>query len=57
MSEKLLTVREVARRWQVSRRTIERRVAAGELVATKVGGVTRFRLADVEAAEAEAATR
>jgi excisionase family DNA binding protein len=51
VSEKLLTAREVARRWQVSRRTVERRVAAGELAATKVGGATRFRLEDVEAYE------
>lgn len=51
MSDKLLTTREVARRWQVSRRTVERLVAAGKLRATKIAGVTRYRLEDVEATE------
>jgi excisionase family DNA binding protein len=55
--EQLLTKREVARRWQVSTRTVERDVEAGPLVATRIGGAARFRLADVEHAEQQAATR
>jgi excisionase family DNA binding protein len=56
MTEKLYTVREVARRWQVSDRTVHRRVAEGTLRSTRIGALVRFRLADIEAAEVTAPT-
>ena len=35
--ERLLTVREVAERWQVSERTVVRLIDAGELKASHIG--------------------
>jgi excisionase family DNA binding protein len=51
MPDRLLTIREVARRWQVSDRTVRRRIAEGTLRPTRIGGLVRFRLADIEEAE------
>lgn len=50
-TDRLLTVREVARRWQVSDRTVMRRVAQGQLQAVRIGRTIRFRTEDVEHAE------
>ncbi len=47
-TDRLLTVEEVASRLAVSRWTVYRLVRAGDLNRIRVGGSTRFRLADVK---------
>jgi hypothetical protein len=47
----------LAERWGCSTETIKRREAAGVLKALKLGRLVRYRLADVEAAEAQAEVR
>lgn len=51
MTERLLTRSEVAARWRVSEKTVDRRRADGSLQGTLIGGVWRYSLADVEACE------
>ncbi len=47
----LLTIAEVAERWKISRRTVERYIQAGKLKAVKLpGGAYRIRPEDAEAA-------
>jgi excisionase family DNA binding protein len=47
-TDRLLTVDEVAATLKLSRRSVWRLRAAGELPAVQFGGSTRFRLSDVE---------
>jgi excisionase family DNA binding protein len=42
----LLTLAEVAELWRVSKRTVERRIAAGEIPAVRIGGRRRIRALD-----------
>ena len=49
-----LTRQELAERWRCCIETIKRRQAAGALKALKLGRMVRYRLADVEAVEAQA---
>lgn len=42
----LLTLAEVAELWRVSKRTVERRVAAGEIPTVTIGGHRRIRATD-----------
>jgi hypothetical protein len=52
MSVQLLTKVDLAERWQVTKRTIDRLVARGAVSKVTLGPRTiRFRLLDVEAAE------
>ncbi|MHC4403113.1 MAG: helix-turn-helix domain-containing protein [Planctomycetota bacterium] len=51
-----VTISDLMARWHVSRSTIERRCLDGTLSPMKIGGVIRFRLEEIEAAE-EAARR
>ena len=49
MAEKLLTQKQLARRWALSERTLERWRCTGEgPTYVKLGGLVRYRLADVE---------
>lgn len=45
---KLLTLDEVAERLQVSRRTVQRHIKAGKLVAIKMNRAVRVRHSDLE---------
>jgi len=47
-SSQLMTLRDVARRWKTSERTVQRIVATGTLPYIRVGRQLRFRLEDVE---------
>lgn len=40
-AEKLLTLSDLAERWQVSERTVKRRIQAGEIKATRIGRQVR----------------
>jgi len=42
----LLTIAELAALWRVSRRTIERRIASGEIPYVRVGSRRRIRAVD-----------
>jgi excisionase family DNA binding protein len=42
----LLTFAETAELWRVSKRTVERRVAAGEIPTVTIGGHRRIRATD-----------
>jgi excisionase family DNA binding protein len=46
--ERLLTLDEVSEKLQVSRRTVERHVAAGKLVVVKFERITRVRPSDLQ---------
>jgi excisionase family DNA binding protein len=48
-SSALLTLDDVAEHLQVSRRTVERLIAAGELAATRIGAATRVHPDDLRA--------
>ena len=50
----LLTRRQLANRWQVSKETIKRREKAGVLPVLKLGRDARYRLSDVLRLEQEA---
>ena len=50
----LLTRRQLASRWQVSKETIKRRDKAGVLPVLKLGRDARYRLSDVLRLEREA---
>ena len=56
-----LSVREVAKRWGVSRWTVRRRIESGELAAHDIGGMRRplyrIRVEDVEAFESKRKSR
>jgi excisionase family DNA binding protein len=53
MEQNFLTQSELAKRWGISPRTLERWRWAGEgLRFVKIGGLVRYRLEDVEAYEA-----
>ena len=43
-----LTIDQLAKRWQLSPRTIERRVQAGEIPSLQIGGARRFSLQAIE---------
>jgi excisionase family DNA binding protein len=47
MNRRLLTEREVADIFTVSTRTVRRWATAGELTPVRIGGVTRYREAEV----------
>ena len=51
--QRLLTISQVADRWQVSERTVRRWIADGLLPAVRFGRLVRLRDADVRAFEAE----
>ena len=53
----LLTRRELADRWSMSTQTIRARERCGFLAFLRLGRDIRFRLADVERLESEAALR
>ena len=48
ISEQLLTVPDAAREARVGRTTIDKHIGSGELVAVKVGRLTRIRRSDLE---------
>jgi excisionase family DNA binding protein len=48
LSEQLLTVPEAAREARVGRTTIYKHMRSGDLVAVKVGRLTRIRRSDLE---------
>lgn len=45
--EQMLSPKKLAKRWDVSGRTVARRVERGELVCLKIGKSIRFRVEDV----------
>jgi excisionase family DNA binding protein len=47
-SEELLTILDTAREARVGRTTIYKHIGSGELVAVKVGRLTRIRRSDLE---------
>ena len=49
--ERLLTKKEVAGRWQVSEKTVERRMRKDGLPYIRIGRQIRFRLSDILAWE------
>lgn len=49
--ERLLTIPDLAARWQVSTRTVRRMIARDELPATRIAGQWRVMPADVAALE------
>lgn len=51
----LLTRQQLSKRWEVSTETLKRREKAGVLNPLKLGKLVRYRLADIEKIEAEAA--
>ncbi len=54
MAEELLTQKQLARRWALSERTLERWRCTGEgPTYVKLGGLVRYRLADILAYEQE----
>ena len=54
MAEELLTQKQLARRWVLSERTLERWRCTGEgPTYIKLGGLVRYRLADILAYEHE----
>lgn len=48
-ADKLLTLAEVCEFLNMSRRTVERLIAAGELLAVRIGRAVRVRLSDLRA--------
>lgn len=48
MKKPTLRIDEVAREWDVSRRTVERLIQKGELPAFKIGDTTRIRSEDLK---------
>ena len=58
MAEELLTQKQLARRWALSERTLERWRCTGEgPTYIKLGGLVRYRLADILAYEQKKASR
>jgi hypothetical protein len=53
----MLSRRQLASRWGVSKETLKRREKAGTLPFLKIGKVIRYRLADIEQIEAQAEVR
>jgi hypothetical protein len=53
----MLSRRQLAARWAVSKETLKRREKAGVLPILKLGKVIRYRLADIEQIEAQAEVR
>ncbi len=49
MSPLLLTAKQAARRLLCSERTLQRRVAAGQLAPVRNGRIVRFRVTDIDA--------
>lgn len=47
-SDRLITIPDVADRLAVSKRTVERLVAAGEIAVVRLGGSIRFLPADID---------
>jgi hypothetical protein len=56
-TERLLTRKGLADRWQLSTETLKRRERCGLLPFLKLGRGVRYRLADVESLESEAEVR
>jgi len=50
-NQETLTYTELASRWQISRRTLERLVQADKIPVLRLGGSVRFSLAEIEAFE------
>jgi hypothetical protein len=57
ITERFLTRKGLADRWQLSTETLKRRERCGLLPFLKLGRGVRYRLADVEHLEAEAEVR
>jgi hypothetical protein len=57
ITERFLTRKGLADRWQLSTETLKRRERCGLLPFLKLGREVRYRLADVEHLEAEAEVR
>jgi hypothetical protein len=53
----MLSRRQLAERWSISRETLKRREKAGILPFLKLGRDVRYRLADIERIEQEAEIR
>ena len=51
LPERLLSVKDLAARWQVSTRTIKRMMDSGQIHFMRVGKQIRFRLDDILAYE------
>lgn len=51
MTTRSLTVDDVAARWQLHKRTVQKIVAAGRLETVRLGGSVRFTEAAIEAYE------
>ncbi len=56
-NEKMLSRRQLADRWGVSKETLKRREKAGNLPFLKLGKVVRYWLANIEQIEAQAEVR
>lgn len=57
MSDHLLTMAQLAARWNCCKKTVKRRARALRLPITYVTGRPQYRVADVERAEARAQVR
>ena len=57
ITERFLTRKALADRWQLSKETLKRRERCGLLPFLKLGRGVRYRIADVEHLEAEAEVR
>jgi predicted DNA-binding transcriptional regulator AlpA len=55
--KQLLSRRQLAARWGVSKETLKRREKAGQLPFLKLGKVVRYWLANIEQIEAQAEIR
>lgn len=51
--ERLLTLQEVAERWQVSTKTIQRLIAAGRLHPVRIGRKIRLHPSDIKKYESQ----
>ena len=50
------TVDELAARWKVSKPTVHRRIAAGDIAVLRIGGAVRIARTEIERIEASASS-
>lgn len=50
------TVDELAARWKVSKPTVHRRIASGDIAVLRIGGAVRIARAEIERIEATASS-